>query len=126
MYCDQYQLIMAQFYFRMGMHGKTVLFEHFFRKYPDYGTHKSGYCINAGLEWFIDWMQNSRITDEEIEYLRGHRDQNGSRVFEDDFLAWLKNNENFEGLSISAIPEGRVVHANEPLTWFRVRCFRRR
>jgi hypothetical protein len=35
---------------------KKVQFDHFFRDYPDYGTHKAGYCINAGLEWLLNWM----------------------------------------------------------------------
>ncbi|RMF56483.1 MAG: nicotinate phosphoribosyltransferase, partial [Calditrichaeota bacterium] len=43
LYTDQYQLTMAQLYFRMGMHEKTAQFEHFFRSYPDYGLHKAGY-----------------------------------------------------------------------------------
>ena len=48
---------MAQLYFRMGLHEQPVQFDHFFRHYPDYGTHQAGYCINAGLEWLLDWMQ---------------------------------------------------------------------
>ena len=37
-------------------------------------------------------------------------------MFDDDFLAWLRANGNFEGISLRAIPEGRVVHPNVPLT----------
>ena len=40
---------MAQLYYRMGIHDKPAQFDHFFRSYPDYGSHRSGYCINAGI-----------------------------------------------------------------------------
>ena len=42
--------------------------------------------------------------------------RNGDRIFHDDFLGWLRANGDFRGLSIDAIPEGRVVHPNTPLT----------
>ncbi len=107
---------MAQLYFKNGLHEIPAQFDHYFREYPDYGTHKAGYCINAGLEWFVDWMQNSFFGDEEIQLLRDFKNPTGSRVFHDDFLEWLKKNGNFNNLSIRAIPEGKVVHPNEPLT----------
>jgi nicotinate phosphoribosyltransferase len=49
LFTDQYQLTMAQLYFRMGLHERPALFDYFFRSYPDYGKNKAGYCINAGL-----------------------------------------------------------------------------
>ena len=51
LFTDQYQLTMAQLYFKLGMHKKNARFDHFFREYPDYGQHKAGYCINAGLRF---------------------------------------------------------------------------
>ena len=57
LYTDQYQLTMAQLYFRLGMHELPAQFDHYFRSYPDYGTHKAGFCINAGLEWLLNWME---------------------------------------------------------------------
>ena len=116
LFTDQYQLTMAQLYFRMGLHERTVQFDHFFRDYPDYGTHKAGYCINAGLGWLLDWMREARFGDEEISALRAQYSSSGKRVFDDDFLAWLRENGTFEALSLRAIPEGRVVHPNTPLT----------
>ena len=70
LYTDEYQLTMAQLYFRLGLHEQNVQFDHFFRSYPDYGGHKAGYCINAGLEWFLDWMLNTRFEERDIELLR--------------------------------------------------------
>ena len=116
LFTDQYQLTMAQLYYRVGLHEKQVQFDHYFRQYPDYGVHKAGYCINAGLEWLLDWMQEANFRDEDIAYLRGQTGRAGNRVFGDDFLAWLRRDGTFEGLTMHAIPEGRVVHPNVPLT----------
>ncbi len=116
LFTDQYQLTMAQLYFRMGLHEKQVQFDHFFRHYPDYGNHKAGYCINAGLEWLVDWMDRASFGDEEIEYLRAHQSLQGGQLFADDFLTWLRRNGDFSGISLQAIPEGRVIHPNEPVT----------
>jgi nicotinate phosphoribosyltransferase len=107
---------MAQLYYRVGLHEKQVQFDHFFRKYPDYGAHKAGYCINAGLEWLLDWMLGVHVRDEDIEYLRGQSGRRGTPVFGDDFLRWLQRNGTFGSLTMWAIPEGRVVHPNVPLT----------
>jgi nicotinate phosphoribosyltransferase len=116
LFTDQYQLTMAQLYYRMALHEKQVQFDHFFRSYPDYGTHKAGYCINAGLEWLLDWMRNAHFGDREIGYLSSQTGRTGTRVFQEDFLDWLRAKGNFNGITIRAIPEGRVVHPNVPLT----------
>ncbi len=116
LFTDEYQLTMAQVYFRVGLHETVVQFEHFFRSYPDYGLHKAGYCVNAGLESLLQWMRAARFSEEDIEYLRSQRGQTGQRVFDDNFLNWLRTNGNFDALSMRAIPEGRLVHPNVPLT----------
>jgi nicotinate phosphoribosyltransferase len=116
LFTDQYQLTMAQLYFRLGLHERPAQFEHFFRRYPNYGSHQAGYCVNAGLEWLIDWMQQTRATDADIAYLRSQRGLAGERIFGDDFLHWLRANGHFESLRLQAIPEGRVVHPETPLT----------
>jgi nicotinate phosphoribosyltransferase len=116
LFTDQYQLMMAQLYYNMGVHEKPAQFDHYFREYPDYGSHKAGYCVNAGLEWLIDWMQNSFFTNEEINLLRGQKTSGGKQLFSEDFLKWLLINGNFKSIGLKAIPEGRVVHPFEPLT----------
>jgi nicotinate phosphoribosyltransferase len=116
LFTDQYQLTMAQLYFRMGLHEKQAQFDHFFRSYPDYGSHKAGYCINAGLEWLLDWMKEAHFRDEDIAYLRSQTGRTGKRTFSDDFLGWLAAYGTFDGITMRAIPEGRVVHPNVPLT----------
>lgn len=119
LFTDQYQLTMAQLYFTMGIHEKEAQFDHFFRSYPDYGLHKAGYCINAGLETLVDWVVESSFGDGEIKYLRSQTGSTGERIFKDDFLAWLKGNGNFREITLYSIPEGRVVHPNTPLTVIR-------
>lgn len=116
LFTDQYQLTMAHLYYRMGLHERIVQFDHFFRDYPAYNGHKAGYCVCAGLEWLVDWMDQARFDDREIECLRGQKGRTGKRLFKDDFLKWLEANGSFEGLTMRAVPEGRVVHPNVPLT----------
>ncbi len=116
LFTDQYQLTMAQVYFRLGIHEQPALFEHFFRSYPDYRRHQAGFCISAGLEPFIRWLRAAAFGDDEIEALRGIRGASGKPLFESDFLSWLRRNGAFDGLTIHALPEGRVAHPHVPLT----------
>jgi len=115
LYTDFYQLTMAQVYFQLGIHEKTSQFDYFFRSYPDYGLHQAGYCINAGMEWLLDWMNESNFLSPEIEYLRALKNHEGNSLFSPDFLKWLTGKNVATGLSILAIPEGRVVHPYVPL-----------
>ncbi len=116
LFTDQYQLTMAQLYFKLGLHEKLAQFDHYFRSYPVYNTYKSGYCISAGLEWLISWMKNSKFRETDINILKCQKDKDGKNIFDKDFLKWLKQNGNFDSLTIHSIPEGRVVHPNIPLT----------
>jgi nicotinate phosphoribosyltransferase len=116
LFTDQYQLTMAQLYYRNGLHEKEVLFDHYFRNYPDYGSHKAGYCINAGLEWLLDWMSRVHFRKQDLEYLRTQKSRSGKPVFDEDFLTYLQKNGDFSRLTMRSIPEGRVVHPDVPLT----------
>lgn len=107
---------MANLYYKTGIHEIHSQFDHFFRDYPDYGTHKAGYCINAGLEDLITWVRNTRFNEDDIQYLGSITGSSGTRIFDRDFLSWLKNGFTFDSLTIDAIPEGRVVHPEVPLT----------
>jgi nicotinate phosphoribosyltransferase len=55
-----------------------------------------------------------RFGDTEIEYLRGQTGGAG-RLFDDDFPAWLRQ-RHLRRYLLKAVLEGRVVHANVPLT----------
>lgn len=115
LFTDQYQLTMAQLYFREGLADRPALFEHYFRANPNYGSHQAGFCINAGMAWLLDWMEAARVTRADVDVLRNHRSPSGQQMFGDDFLAWLAEHGSFDQVSIRAVPEGRVVHPNVPL-----------
>lgn len=116
LFTDMYQLTMAQLYFRHGIHEQQAHFDHFFRKYPDYGGHQAGYCVNAGLEWLLDWMETAHFDDAALHYLEQERDSHGNPVFQKDFLEYLREEGNFKKITIKSVAEGRVVHPMVPLT----------
>lgn len=112
---DQYELTMAQLYYRLGLHEMRVIFDYFFRDYPDYGEHQAGYAVHAGLSWLLDWMEEVRVDDADLEQLRRQTGRRGDRIFDEDFLQWLAANGALKRLTMEAVPEGRVVHPHSPL-----------
>ena len=116
LFTDAYQLTMAQVYFRLGIHERPALFEHVFRDYPDYGSHSAGYCISAGLQSLVEWMPAARFGKAEIDVLRDLEGRNKAPLFKEDFLAWLRSTGSFDGITMRALPEGRVAHPHVPLT----------
>ena len=112
---DQYQLTMAQLYYRLGLHKTVAQFDHFFRSYPDYGIHNAGFCVNAGLDSLLDWLDTAHFGDDEINHLRNQKSSRGQRLFHDDFLEWLRKDFSTTAINLFAIPEGRVIHPNEPV-----------
>ena len=115
LFTDQYQLTMAQLYFERGLHERPAQFDYFFRRYPNYGRHQAGYAVFAGLDPLLDWMDETRFTDTDLELLRSQHNAMGDRRFGDGFIDWLEANGGFDNVVIRAIPEGRVVHANVPI-----------
>ncbi len=116
LFTDLYQLTMGQVYFREGLAERQVQFDHFFRSNPDYGNHQAGFCVNAGMGWLLDWMASATFNSTVLDSLREMRDPLGNLLFSNDYLAFLESSFSFEQLHIKAIPEGRVVHPNTPLT----------
>ncbi|MCL1599413.1 MAG: nicotinate phosphoribosyltransferase, partial [Actinomycetia bacterium] len=115
LFTDQYQLTMAQLYWKSGLAERTAQFDYFFRRYPDYGEHQAGYAITAGLGWLLDWIESTHVRKEDLDVLRAQRDITGSQRFDEGFLVWLESVEGFGALTIRSIEEGRVVHAHEPI-----------
>ena len=103
MLCDFYELTMAQGYFAKGYKERITYFDLFFRRCPDGG----GFCIAAGLEQVVQYIQELHFSEEDIEYLRGRQ------MFSEEFLEYLRNFK-FTG-DIWAIPEGTVVFPQEPI-----------
>ena len=103
MLIDFYELTMANGYFNSKMRDEITYFDMFYRTIPD----KGGFAVAAGLEQLIDYIQNLRFSEEDINYLRS------KNLFSEEFLEYLKNFK-FHG-DIYAVPEGTVVFPNEPL-----------
>ena len=103
MMTDLYQLTMMYGYYKHGMRDRLATFDMFYRS-KDETTH---YAIMAGLEQLIDYIQNLRFEEENLEYLRS------LKIFDEDFLGELRDFK-FHG-DIYAVPEGTIVFSNEPL-----------
>ncbi len=99
---DLYQLTMLQAYFEHGM-TDTAVFEFFVRRLPP----QRGFLLAAGLEQALQFLENLRFSDEELEWVR-----NCGKFSRDlaDKLAQLR----FEG-DVHALPEGTAFFANEPI-----------
>ncbi|NLX75925.1 MAG: nicotinate phosphoribosyltransferase [Clostridiaceae bacterium] len=107
MLTDFYELTMANGYFNSGLKDKIAYFDMFFRRVPDNG----GYAIMAGVEQLIEYLENLKFTDEDIEYLRG------KKIFSEGFLEYLKN---FKfSCDVWAMPEGTPIFPNEPVVTVR-------
>jgi nicotinate phosphoribosyltransferase len=100
---DFYQLTMMQGYLKAGIHNRRAVFDVFYRENPT----GSGFAIMAGLAQLMEYIENLRFNEEDLEYLRGEG------IFSEDFLNYLRNFR-FRG-DICAIPEGSVVFPGEPL-----------
>ena len=82
---DLYQITMAYGYWKSGMKDRQAVFHLFFRKEPFGG----GYAIAAGLEQAIQLIEKARFTQEDCEYLRSLRGNDGQALFDDAFLDYL-------------------------------------
>ena len=103
MLCDFYQLTMSNGYFQTEIAERVCYFDVFYRRVPDQG----GFAIAAGLAQVIDYIQNLRFDDEDIEYLRS------KGCFVEEFLEYLRHFK-FTG-DIWAVPEGTPIFPNEPI-----------
>ncbi len=99
---DFYELTMMYGYFLKGKTEEIATFDLFFRPYDE-----SNFCIAAGLEQAIEYINGLSFGKKEIDYLRS------TGAFNEDFLNWLKDFR-FTG-DITAVPEGTVVFPYEPL-----------
>lgn len=99
---DFYELTMMYGYFRQGKTDQIATFDLFFRPFDE-----SNFCIAAGLEQAIEYIENLHFSPDDIDYLRS------TGAFDEDFLNFLRDFR-FAG-SIRAMPEGTVVFPYEPL-----------
>jgi nicotinate phosphoribosyltransferase len=99
---DLYQLNMIQAYLDHG-ETKTAVFEFFVRTLPA----RRGFLVAAGLEQALDYLQNLRFSEAEVEWLRG------TGRFGQNLLDYLTDFR-FSG-DVHAMPEGSVFFAGEPI-----------
>jgi nicotinate phosphoribosyltransferase len=104
---DLYQITMMAGYFAQGRHERTTAtFELFVRRLPP----NRSYLVSAGLASLLDYLEQLRFTDEEIEWLRGIEALSSVPA---EFFDYLRE-FSFSG-DIWAMPEGTPVFAQEPI-----------
>ena len=108
-YCDLYHLTMAQAWFSDNKHNQIKTSEAFFRRCPFGGS----YLVSAGLQEFVEWIDNWHISQKDIDYLKTLKNPDGSKIFKQDFLDFIKDSR--LKLNISAVSEGEIVFPNEPV-----------
>ena len=106
---DLYQLTMAYGYWKQGLHEREAVFHLYFHKAPFEG----GYAVAAGLALAVDYVQTLAFSEEDLAYLASLQGSRGTRLFPDDFLAYLR--ELKFTCDVDAVAEGTVVFGNEPL-----------
>lgn len=103
MLIDFYEFTMANGYFNSELKDKIVYFDLSFRRVPDNG----GYAIFAGLESIINYIENIKFSQEDLEYLKSYN------LFSDEFINYLEDFK-FTG-DIYSVKEGTVIFPNEPV-----------
>ena len=107
MIMDLYELTMANGIWGSDMRDTVTYFDMFFRRIPD----KGGYAIMAGLEQLIEYMNNLKFSEEDIEYLTS------LNLFRKEFIDYLRD---FEfTCDVWAVPEGTVIFPHEPIVTVR-------
>jgi len=100
---DFYELTMMAGYLRECRALQEVSFNYFFRNLPP----DAGFAIVAGLEPFLDYVENLRFQDSDIDYL------SSLDIFDRAFLDRLKDFR--PQCRVEAIPEGTLVFPHEPI-----------
>lgn len=100
---DLYELTMVGGYFVIGKKDQWANFDYFFRSVPDEG----GFCIAAGLEQIIEYIEHIGFRNDDIDYLRT------LGIFPEDVLEYLRQLR-FTG-DLHAVPEGTLIFPHEPI-----------
>ncbi|PPA69017.1 nicotinate phosphoribosyltransferase [Jeotgalibacillus proteolyticus] len=103
LHTDLYQINMAETYWEDGMHERKAVFELYFRTLP-FGN---GYAVFAGLERCLNFLNDFRFSESDLEYLEFELG------YKKDFVAFLKDLR-FTG-TVRSMREGELVFGNEPI-----------
>lgn len=99
LYTDLYQFTTSYSYFLCGKHNESATFECFFRKHP----FKGEYAILGGIREVLAFINNFKISDSDIDYLKSRFPHMKPEYFE-----YLKN-LNTSKLVIDCFVEGDLV-----------------
>lgn len=106
---DFYQLTMAYGFWKAKMDRHEAVFHMHFRRPPFNGS----LAVAAGLDTLIQVLENYRFSDEDLAFLKEHKNDQGQPYFCLDFLKYLKDLEfNWD---IDAVEEGEFIFPYEPL-----------
>lgn len=103
MLTDLYELTMMYGYWKKGMGKNRAVFDMFYRTTSE----TTAYAIAAGLEQVIDYINELKFNEEDIDYLRS------LELFDEGFLDYLREFK-FTG-DVMAVPEGTIVFSYEPI-----------
>ncbi|EJU24635.1 nicotinate phosphoribosyltransferase [Peptoanaerobacter stomatis] len=103
MLTDFYQLTMMDGYLKSDKKDEIMIFDMFYRKNPNDG----GYTIVCGINEVIDYIENLKFEEEDIQYLKS------LNTFDEEFLQYLRDFK-FDG-EIYAVEEGTIMFPNEPI-----------
>jgi len=106
---DLYQLTMVDAGLQAGVQDREAVFHLYFRRHPFQG----GFTIACGLETALEFLEDFRFADEDVDYLRSLTGNDGRPLFSPGLLALLRQIE--VRCQIDAVPEGTVVFPYEPL-----------
>lgn len=106
---DLYQVTMAYGYWKLGRMDQEAVFHLNFRKNPFDG----GYSVACGLHYVVDFLENLRFDEGDVEYLATLTGNDGQPLFEPAFLRDLRKLD--WSVDVDAVPEGTVVFPHEPL-----------
>lgn len=105
MITDLYQLTMMAVYNKHKINTEAT-FEMFFRRLPK----NRSYLIFAGLENIIEYVNNLKFTNEDINYIKTHP---AFTKIDNTFFEYLRNFE-FQ-CDVKAFEEGELIFPNEPV-----------
>mgnify|MGYP001356727975 CR=1 FL=1 len=104
LHTDKYEINMMYAHWMNGTMNDRAVFEAYFRKLP-FGN---GYAVFAGLQRIVEYIQNLRFSQDDIQYLAEQEEQ-----YDRAFLQMLREFR-FRG-NLYSVQEGEVVFPNEPL-----------
>lgn len=106
---DFYQLTMAYAYWKNGIAERDSVFNLYFRENPFGG----GYAIACGLDYVVDYLDQFKFSNSDIQFLAGLKSRTGDSMFEEDFLKYLADLK--FSCNVDAMPEGTLVFPYEPI-----------